>query len=216
MLTYSGLIECTPPLTKEEVIFLNEWQDLLNTIYKLNTPAKKNNPYFAKIDEFLELPLTEAQRWTICSWAYSPMIKWNIDGMIVQGTHQKGQFRESVLAYIHLLLGEEPVIKNAVYQKLSFLHEHKFNGIVDSSKYTENGIKDWLYIVQDNIISSVEGCTIEEYIANPTLYKKQFKEDTCMDKLNRYFPPLYRYGQVVKSVMSQITPEKIESKVHKI
>lgn len=206
MLKYEGVIRCTPELSDEEVIFLNQWQNKLNEIYFEQQKGSLNAS--ERLDDFIQLPLEKNQRWTICTWAYSPMIHWSNRGMEIFGEHTKGQFREAVLAYLHLLIGENPVIRNACYKNLSFLKEHTLNGVIQSQKEEHGHKNSWLYVVENNEIFSVEHCSITEYLNNPTGYHKQSKEDTCMDKLNRYFPPLYRYAQVAKTVYSMEKEDK--------
>lgn len=209
---YSGFLNITPHLTEQEVSFLNEWQNILNETYsKIKT---KQPDAVQKIEKFLNFSFTKEQLWTICEWTYSPMITWNQEGMVIEGEHQKGQLRPAILGYLHFFLGKEPILKNCFYEQLSFLREHTLNGIIDCDKITSDNLynsslgyitteksnKQWLYVVENNAVSSVNQCSIDQYLLNPSLYNKITQEDNCIDKINKYFSNLYNYSKVVKIV----------------
>lgn len=203
MLTYTGFIQCDPPLTQQEVDFFNQWQNLLNEVYLVGEES------YYRIDQFLGLELNKNQRWTIGTWCYSPHISWTQEGMIVEGSYEKGRFRDALLAYQYFFFGDEPVLKNAKYDWLHFIQSHQLNGVIDSYK-DEYKVKSgnhihshWLYVVENSDVTSVKNCSLENFLANPSLYPKEGKEDTCWDKLNRYFPPLYRYAKIVKAVYEE-------------
>ena len=207
MQSYTGIVQCSPPLSPQEVQFLNTWQNKLNDIYVAFQSGNKNAP--EQLDSFLGFDLNDGQRWTICQWTYCPFIKWTKEGMLLEGNHKKGQLRPAILGYLHLFLGEDPFIKKVLLDKLSFLKEHSFNGIIDSYKDE----KQWLYIIKNNIISAVNNCSVEQYNNNPYIHPHISKEDNCIDKLNQYFSHLYFYADVNQNLHSKEIENNIIKRV---
>lgn len=169
-----------------------------------------------RINSFLNLELDDKQRWTIC-WNYSPMIsKFEKDKIVIDGCGEKGQLRPAILSYLHFFIGEDPVLRNAKYGDLSFLNTHSLNGVVDAEKHDANtGTHSrWLYLIENENTYSIDGVDYEEFMSNPKKHSvhKVAKNDHCQKMLASYFPPVYSYAKIVKSVVENETVSKKHEK----
>jgi hypothetical protein len=214
MLTYTGFIELTPHLCEDEVVFLNNWQNRLNSIYHRHINDYGGSRNFknlstdltCEIDSFLGLSLSKEQHWTIM-FCFSPMIHFSQEGIMVYGSDKKGQFRDAVLAYQHFFLGETSVLRDACYEHLSFIKQHAMNGIISCENTAPKDLSStgkWCYLIEDNIIGSVNAPDAQAWLARPEKYEVIEKEDTTFDKLSRYFPPLMLYAKINRSTLEKL------------
>ena len=200
MLEYNGKLYFDKPLSEEELSFLRIWQNKLSEIssdYRKASSKDLKERISQQINSFSGINFNDNQRWVIF-FGMSPMISFEKDYIELSGSSKKGNMREALLAYQHFFLGEDPVLKYCM--GLDFLKEHKFNGIIESSKYENGGVSNWCYIVENDSIFSVDAPTIAEYQNNPKKWQKIEKKDTFYDKLILYFPPLIKYAEVKKSI----------------
>lgn len=219
MLKYKGKLNFDAPLSKEELEFLNDWQNKLVEIYKeyWNTTNKDDREIISqKINGYSGISFNDKQRWAIF-FAMSPMIHFEEDGIVLKGQSKKGNMREALMAYHHFFLSEDAVLKECM--NLSFLKPHNFSGIVEA--YKKDKVTDyesnWCYIAENNQIYSVDAVNIKEYEQSPGKWPKVQKEDTFYDKLVRYFPPLMEYAKLKKSINEKnIDTPKVEQKQKKI
>lgn len=195
MRTYQGKLVFSPPLNNEEFSFFNEWQQLLDKVYReqeLYSTKDEKNEVAHQINLFLGANLNDGQLWTIM-FAYSPHLTITQNEIVVDGTYKKGQLREALLAYQHFFMGENPILKNYLYDDLHFINQHTLNGAVEAQVYTkEDGYTQWCYIFTENETYSVNTATIKKYEEAPTRYPKDFKEDTLLKHIDRYFSEKFR------------------------
>lgn len=189
-LIYHGELQVTPPFSNEEVNFLNTWQNILAKEFleldNVNN-AEIKNQHYDTIKSFIGLPLDEKQLWLL-HFAFNPLIKFETDKIIIEGEHTKGQLRDALLMYQHFFFSKDAFLKKYL-PHLNFLNEHTFNGIIQAEKYSyKSGYTQWCYLAEKSEISSVDATTINEYLANPSQYPKEIKEDRCWERINTYYP----------------------------
>lgn len=213
MLSYTGMIKLTPHLSPDEVEFLNNWQTKLNSIYHRHIYDNYGSRNFknlstdltCEIDHFLGLSLDKNQHWTIL-FCFSPMVHFTEQGMDIYGSDEKGQFREALLAYQHFFMGEQPVLRDACYEHLSFIQSHSMNGIIscENTKLHDKSSGKWCYLVKDNEIVAVDAPNAQTWLKNPDKYPVIHKEDTTKEKLDKYFPPLIQYARINRSTLENL------------
>ena len=209
MLKYNGYLKFDTPLSEEEVTFLNLWQSLVKKSCDNYKEDKEDPNCYVPIEQLLSLFLDKNQKWTLF-FCYNPLISFDKNGIIINGESEKGQLREALLAYKHFFIGEDPVLKHCIKDP-SILKSHTFSGIIESeqTKHTAGGFqhKTWCYIANNSDIYSVQAPTKEIYLDSPESFPKQEKNDTCMEKLDLYFPRIYSYSNLKKSIF-EIQQEK--------
>jgi hypothetical protein len=184
-----------------------------------NTDSSIREQRYLNIQNFLGLPFNKDQLWTL-NFCHNPLIKFETTGIKIDGDTYKGQLRESLLAYMHLFFSNDALLKKCI-PDLSFIKNHTFNGIIEGKKtgYTKDYKKissAWCYIAKNSDIYSVDSKNKEDYLLNPSQFPKEIKEDTCLEKLNKYFHPgsvILRYASLNNSLSIKNTNEKKRIKI---
>lgn len=189
-LIYHGELQVTPHFSNEEVHFLNTWQNMLAQEFLILDDVKNldiKNQHYETIKNFIGLPLNENQLWLL-HFSFNPLIHFEVDKIIIEGEHSKGQLRDSLLMYQHLFFSKNAFLKKYL-QNLSFFNEHTFSGIIQAEKYSyKTGHTQWCYLAENSEIHSVNAKTIDDYLINPKLYPKELKEDKSLERINNYYP----------------------------
>lgn len=216
-LIYSGELKITPSLSEEEVNFLNAWQIALAEKFSLLDGTKDDalkSKYYENIKDFIGLPLDDKQLWVL-HFSFNPLIRFEKNKIIINGEHNKGQLRDALLIYQHFFFSESPFMKKYL-PHLNFMNEHKFDGIIQSEKFSyKTGHTQWCYIAKNSEIFSVNAKTIDEYVANPDKFQKQEKEDKSQERIERYYPshsPLMQF----LALNVKLEPKNIHTKKVKI
>jgi hypothetical protein len=212
LLDYDGFLTCNPPLTKEEISLLNNWQKSITEIVKA---GEENSDNFSKLDTLIGVDLTKSQRWVLLHYCFSPMISFEENGIKIYGRERKGELRHAITMYFDMFFGKSPFIKNILYKNFHQIKTREFNGYIKSRRLDPaNGTaSEWVYLVEKNKFYSIS-CDIDSYIKKPNAkWTKEEKQDTVLPMFDKYFSKEEFYSKIMALLNKNFAEENLKKEI---